>query len=272
MAIVPGWPLFPVGYQFTDSDGDPLALGSIQTFEAGTSTPLETWSDVDLVTANATTLDLNADGRLDVLCFGGATAYKIAVFDANDVEQPYSPVDDYGNPGFVFADTFGVLLAEGAKNEAGGHIQEQTDRFITFDQAIAVGNPANYTLLPASDYTAPETIQNWNTATLAVSPHGSDTIDGQSGVGALGVPPSDGTVHPVAQLLPDGVNAWYLASNPFMQTTYVAFASLDVTPVRGMVRGITDASTNTWGATIAGGGANVVLAQYNGSNWTVIGK
>ena len=40
----------------------------------------------------------------------------------------------------------------------------------------------------------------------------------------------------------------------------------------GMFRVVTDSNTNTWGATIAGGGANVVLAWYNGSNWTVVGK
>jgi hypothetical protein len=35
---------------------------------------------------------------------------------------------------------------------------------------------------------------------------------------------------------------------------------------------VTDSSTNTWGATISGGGSNHVLAYYNGSNWTVAAK
>lgn len=51
----------------------------------------------------------------------------------------------------------------------------------------------------------------------------------------------------------------------------VTFASVP-TPVAGTMVVITDSSTNTWGATVAGGGANVVLAWYNGTNWTVIGK
>lgn len=50
----------------------------------------------------------------------------------------------------------------------------------------------------------------------------------------------------------------------------VAFASLP-TGVAGMLAYVTDASTATWGATIAGGGANKVLAFYNGTNWTVAG-
>lgn len=35
---------------------------------------------------------------------------------------------------------------------------------------------------------------------------------------------------------------------------------------------VTDSNTTTWGATIAGSGANTVLAWYNGSNWTVVGS
>jgi hypothetical protein len=53
--------------------------------------------------------------------------------------------------------------------------------------------------------------------------------------------------------------------------TAVAFASLP-TAVEGMLVAVTDSTTTTWGATITGGGANHVLAYYNGSNWTVAGK
>lgn len=50
------------------------------------------------------------------------------------------------------------------------------------------------------------------------------------------------------------------------------FANLPASPVAGMMATVTDSSTATWGATIAGGGANVVLAFYNGTAWTVAGK
>jgi hypothetical protein len=49
------------------------------------------------------------------------------------------------------------------------------------------------------------------------------------------------------------------------------FANLPGTPVAGMLATVTDSNTATWGATIAGGGANNVLARYNGTNWTVVG-
>jgi hypothetical protein len=42
--------------------------------------------------------------------------------------------------------------------------------------------------------------------------------------------------------------------------------------LRGCIACVTDSSTATWGATITGGGSNVVLAFCNGTNWTVMGK
>lgn len=54
--------------------------------------------------------------------------------------------------------------------------------------------------------------------------------------------------------------------------TAVAYASLPASPVEGMLVGVTDSNTATWGATIAGGGSNHVLAYYNGTNWTVAAK
>jgi len=54
--------------------------------------------------------------------------------------------------------------------------------------------------------------------------------------------------------------------------TAVTFANRPSTPVEGMMLGITDSTTDTWGATITGGGSLHVLAYYNGTNWTVFGK
>jgi hypothetical protein len=50
------------------------------------------------------------------------------------------------------------------------------------------------------------------------------------------------------------------------------FANLPPTPATGSYATVTNSNTATWGANIAGGGANVVLAFYNGTNWTVAGK
>lgn len=60
-----------------------------------------------------------------------------------------------------------------------------------------------------------------------------------------------------------GIRAKYLEGNP------VTFANLPTSPREGMMVPVTDSNTATWGATIAGGGSNHVLAYYNGTNWTV---
>ena len=52
----------------------------------------------------------------------------------------------------------------------------------------------------------------------------------------------------------------------------IAYAGLPSSPAAGTLAHISDSNTNTWGATIAGGGANVVIGFYNGANWTVMGK
>lgn len=52
--------------------------------------------------------------------------------------------------------------------------------------------------------------------------------------------------------------------------TALTFATLP-TGVAGQVAYITDSNTATWGATVAGGGANKVLVWFNGTNWTVAG-
>lgn len=65
-------------------------------------------------------------------------------------------------------------------------------------------------------------------------------------------------------------NVLTLAANDAFQLAPTAFASLP-TGVEGALACITDSNTATWGATIAGGGANNVIGFFNGTNWTVMG-
>jgi hypothetical protein len=58
----------------------------------------------------------------------------------------------------------------------------------------------------------------------------------------------------------------------YYRTVAVAFANVPGSPAEGTTVAVTDSTTATWGATITGGGANHVLAYYNGTNWTVAGK
>jgi hypothetical protein len=54
----------------------------------------------------------------------------------------------------------------------------------------------------------------------------------------------------------------------------VAFSALPAasSTIEGAIAAVTDSNTNTWGATISGGGTNHVLAYCDGTNWTVAAK
>jgi hypothetical protein len=57
-----------------------------------------------------------------------------------------------------------------------------------------------------------------------------------------------------------------------LRSNAVTFANVPASPVEGMIVAIVDSTTATWGATITGSGSNHVLAYYDGTNWTVLGK
>lgn len=67
-------------FQPLDADGHPLTNGYLYSYVAGTSTPLSTYSDAGLTTANANPLQLDSSGRAVV--FLGPYAYKFLVTDS----------------------------------------------------------------------------------------------------------------------------------------------------------------------------------------------
>jgi hypothetical protein len=57
----------------------------------------------------------------------------------------------------------------------------------------------------------------------------------------------------------------------FQESTGELYSALPAASVgKGQLRVVRDSSTATAGATIAGGGANFVLAWSNGTNWLVV--
>lgn len=73
----------PVRARFFDANGNPLAGGKIYTYEAGTTTPLATYTDASAGTANTNPVILDANGEADIWLSNDV--YKIRVDDANDV-------------------------------------------------------------------------------------------------------------------------------------------------------------------------------------------
>lgn len=52
----------------------------------------------------------------------------------------------------------------------------------------------------------------------------------------------------------------------------VTVSALPGSPVAGDVANVSNSTTNTWGATVAGGGSFHVAVRWNGTVWTVTGK
>ena len=80
--------LSPVGngISFLNSLGSPLISGKIYTYQAGSSTPLATYTDVSGSIANSNPILLGSDGRVpDEIWLTYGYSYKFVVKDANDV-------------------------------------------------------------------------------------------------------------------------------------------------------------------------------------------
>lgn len=94
--------------RFFDANGEPLAGGFVYTYQAGTTTPLATYTDSTLApgTQNTNPIELDAEGYCDIWI--GASIYKIALHDADDV--PIYVRDNVTTPaaltGEITTDTF----------------------------------------------------------------------------------------------------------------------------------------------------------------------
>lgn len=77
--------LMPQGKQrYTDNNGNNLSGGKLFAYSAGTSTPLDTYSDQAGTIPNTNPVILNARGEATI--FWGASPYKVVLKDASDVE------------------------------------------------------------------------------------------------------------------------------------------------------------------------------------------
>lgn len=69
--------------QFFDANGAPLAGGLLYTYQAGTTTPLVTYTDSTGVSANTNPIVLDSRGEANVWL--GADSYKLALYTSTGV-------------------------------------------------------------------------------------------------------------------------------------------------------------------------------------------
>lgn len=76
--------LMPYGVvQYFDDNGDPLTGGQLFTYRAGSTSPLPTYREADLLTPNSNPVVLDHGGRATI--FAQAAAYKLVLYDVNNV-------------------------------------------------------------------------------------------------------------------------------------------------------------------------------------------
>lgn len=85
--------------QFFDNNGDPASGYQLFAYEAGTSTKLDTYSDVTLLTPNTNPIILDSAGRATI--FLQAASYKFVLATDTDTDPPTSPIWTVDNVGSV---------------------------------------------------------------------------------------------------------------------------------------------------------------------------
>ena len=108
-----------------DDSGDPISGAKLNFYEAGTATPLDTYSDEALSSANANPVVADGDGWFGEIYMKTDQAYKVTYTDASDVS--IWEVDNI-NAGALMSNTFETRIAQAsifecyAKHEIGSQL------------------------------------------------------------------------------------------------------------------------------------------------------
>lgn len=210
--------LVPLSYldfpgQLFDNDGNPLASGWLTFYAAGTTTPQDTFADVNGDATNANPLQLDSAGRYTV--FLSPTLYDIVV-SSYEPSTPLVPGPELytregiGNPGAIVFAQLGNIQQEGSRAVADNYIILSTDNLVT----TPTGAIAQTMFLPAAaDRSSvnngngfPIIVQNYLSATCTVELDGSDTANGDTA--AIVIPAASGATKHWAAFYSDGSSAW----------------------------------------------------------------
>ena len=163
--------------QFFDASGIPLVGGKVFTYAAGTTTPLQTYTDELGSTPNTNPIILDSRGECN-LWFSTATSYKVVLKDADDVLQ--WTVDNIS--------TYGTIASQNSNNVAitGGSITG-----VTFTGNITGNVSGNAGTVTNGVYlTATQTLTNKTITGLASASTVKDSIDTEYTIGYRSVPQS----------------------------------------------------------------------------------
>jgi hypothetical protein len=194
--------------QWCDGDGAPLAGGVLRFYIVGTSTPRDVYTTADGDVPLGTTVTLDGDGRAAAI-YLGLGGYKVTLEDSTGTLVWTQ--DQVETTAETLIAALGTLFATGASAVTSGYKILETDLLVTVD-STGGPDPCVITLPAASDRTAQLTIKNLGTVALAITPDGTDTIEGLS-LAALTVPVAANPNFPTVTLVSDGTGWWILSSH-----------------------------------------------------------
>lgn len=256
-------------FQPVNASGTPYPGGKVRTYLAGSSTLTPTWSDAALTvptgsgTSGGQTLD--SAGQM-VMYLSAAVSYKITVTDANGVPAAGYPRD---NVSLAQASAGPTIPSPSLPNQI---LRTVDGTNLTWSASPTLASLGILGALSVAGAQTGTTLALTGTlsaaATTLDSLHslGATVIDGALSTGSTLTVASSTALQGVATVT--GV----LTAQANLRVTEIAFASLPGSPAVNEQAGVSDSNTATWGAVIAGGGANHVQARWNGTNWTVVGK
>lgn len=229
--------LSPLGpFRAFDNNGDPLALGKLYTYEAGTSTPKATYTDASGDTSNANPVVLDSSGYANVWL--GAGGYKFILKTAADATL--WTIDDVGGDS---ENAFGASITSISTNT------NVTD--VYRNGLIRCTAALTLTLIAAA--TAEEgfyfLVTNASSGNVTIDPDGAETIDGAS---TFTLYPNDSVI-----VICNGT-AWFTAfALPVSGITTNQISTSGSSGVvfknSGGTTAMTVGSTNTTNVSVAGG-------------------
>lgn len=208
---------------FTDNSGEPLALGKVYTYDAGSTTPKATYTDSNGVTPLSNPIILDANGRKKVFASG---SYKFVIADANDVvlytfdNLFFGIILDFNNVEAINVSpatlrTSAIIYAQ---------VQDGTPPYVS-----SVGGSANaITLAPSPAIPAYATGQyfrfkasntNTSAATVNISGNGAKTIKKLFGAAKYDVLAGDIAANSWNEILYDGTDFLLLNRNNIIAKT-----------------------------------------------------
>lgn len=201
--LIPGALLPWINRQFTDADGHPLSLGLVYTYEAGGSTPANTYADSDLQTPNTNPVQLDADGRATI--FLDAFGYRFVVTDADGVQ--IMDVDGVSDLAQLYLSVLATVTLTDAVTS--GYTVLTTDTWITVNSTSGP-NPCLINLGPAEDYFAPVTIKVIGDTPVQIVAATGETVELDD---TFDLPAASAPTYPTVELKSNGVDAWYIQAS-----------------------------------------------------------